>query len=287
MIEQGAYIQDVSEQNAKELLIDESFNRPVVIDFWADWCEPCKNLMPVLEKLANEYAGQFLLAKVNADEQQMIAAQFGVRSLPTVMVMKDGQPVDGFAGAQPEQQVRELLDKYLPKSYDLQLQQAQGLIASASFSEALPILQQAYEDSGKRADIAMTLAIVYIEQKRLAEAEQVLEGVKLVDRDSAYEKVMAELELAKEAKNSPEIDAIKQQLQASPEDRELQLQLAVQYSQNDFYEEALDILFGILSRDLNFKDGEAKKAFTDILAVLGKGDSLAVKYQRKLYTLLY
>lgn len=287
MIEQGAHIQDVTEQNAKELLIDESFNRPVLIDFWADWCEPCKNLMPVLEKLANEYAGQFLLAKVNADEQQMIAAQFGVRSLPTVMVMKDGQPVDGFAGVQPEQQVRELLDKYLPKSYDLQLQQAQGLIASASFAEALPILQQAYADSGKRSDIAMTLAIVYIEQKRLADAEQVLEGVKLVDRDSAYEKVMAELELAKEAKNSPEIDAIKKQLQASPEDRELQFQLAVQYSQNDFFEEALDILFGLLSRDLNFKEGEAKKAFTDILAVLGKGDSLAVKYQRKLYTLLY
>lgn len=86
--------------------IDESFNRPVVVDFWADWCGPCKNLMPVLEKLANEYAGAFLLAKVNADDQQMISSQFGVRSLPTVMIMQNGQPIDGFNGALPEVQVR-------------------------------------------------------------------------------------------------------------------------------------------------------------------------------------
>jgi thioredoxin len=96
------HIVNIDEANAAQLLIEESHKRPVVVDFWADWCEPCKVLMPLLEKIANEYDGAFLLAKVNADEQQMIAQQFGVRSLPTVMVMQDGQPVDGFAGAQPE-----------------------------------------------------------------------------------------------------------------------------------------------------------------------------------------
>ena len=104
------YIVNIDETNAQQYLIEESMNRPVVVDFWADWCEPCKVLMPLLEKLANEYQGQFLLAKVNADEQQMIAQQLGVRSLPTVMVIKEGQPVDGFVGAQPETQVREMSD---------------------------------------------------------------------------------------------------------------------------------------------------------------------------------
>ncbi len=107
-------IVDINLENAKQLLVDESFTRPVLIDFWADWCAPCKSLMPILEKLANEYAGAFLLAKVNADEMGMISSQFGVRSLPTVILMKDGQPIDGFAGALPEKEVRELLEKYLP-----------------------------------------------------------------------------------------------------------------------------------------------------------------------------
>ena len=102
---------DIDQNNAQQYLIDESFNRPVVVDFWADWCAPCKQLMPLLEKLADEYAGAFLLAKINADEQQGISQQLGVRSLPTVMVFKDGQPVDGFAGAQPETAVREMLQK--------------------------------------------------------------------------------------------------------------------------------------------------------------------------------
>ena len=93
------YIVNIDESNAAALLIEESHNRPVVVDFWADWCEPCKVLMPILEKIANEYQGAFLLAKVNADEQQGIAQQLGVRSLPTVMVIQNGQPVDGFTGA--------------------------------------------------------------------------------------------------------------------------------------------------------------------------------------------
>src|SRR5690606_25056927 len=116
------YIFNITMDNAKQVLIDESFQRPVVVDFWAEWCAPCKTLMPLLEKIANEYAGQFVLAKVNCDEEQQIAQQFGVRNLPTVMVMKDGQPVDGFVGAQTETAVRELLEKFLPKPWDLQLQ---------------------------------------------------------------------------------------------------------------------------------------------------------------------
>lgn len=131
------YIVNIDETNAAALLIDESNRRPVVVDFWADWCEPCKVLMPLLEKLAHEYQGAFLLAKVNADEQQGITQQFGVRSLPTVMVIQNGQPVDGFAGAQPETAVRELLGKYLPKPWDALLMQANELMTQGDFQGAI------------------------------------------------------------------------------------------------------------------------------------------------------
>lgn len=280
-------IVDINESNAQSLLIDESFKRPVLIDFWADWCGPCKSLTPVLEKLAQEYAGAFLLAKINADEQQMIAAQFGVRSLPTVMLMKDGQPVDAFAGAQPEQQVRELLGRHLPKPWDLDLASALALIETEKFSDALPLLQKAYGDSGQQADIAFAYAETLIELKRLSDAEAVLKAVKMVDQNGDYENLTARLELALQAGKAPEIEALEERHKADPEDLEVAYLLAVQYSQHDFYAEALQLLYDLLRSDLGYKDGEARKIFNDVLAVLGKGDPLAVEYQRKLYTLLY
>ncbi len=278
---------DVNQHNAKEVLIDESFKRPVMVDFWADWCAPCKSLMPILEKLATEYNGAFLLAKVNADQEQMISSQFGVRSLPTVMIMKDGQPVDGFMGAQTEVEVRQLLEKYLPKPWDLQLEEARQLIADEQFSEAIPLLKDAASTSGQRADIVMTLASAYIALKRLGEAEVLLEGVKMVDQDAFYEQLMAQLELAQNAEKAPEISALEAELAQRPGDADVQFQLAVQYSQHQYHREALELLFGLLQAKLDARDGEVRRVFTDVLAVLGKGDPLAVEFQRKLYSLLY
>ena len=154
-----AHIVDIDETNAQQLLIEESHNRPIVVDFWADWCEPCKQLMPLLEKLADEYAGAFLLAKVNADEQQMLASQLGVRSLPTVMVIKDGQPVDGFAGAQPETAVREMLEKHLPSPWNAKIAEATELLDSGDTAAALALLRTAWEDSNGLKDVTLAYAV--------------------------------------------------------------------------------------------------------------------------------
>lgn len=281
------FIVDVSAENAQQVLIEESMKRPVVVDVWAEWCEPCKQLMPVLEKLANEYAGQFLLAKLNADTEQALAGQLGVRSLPTVMVLKDGQPVDGFAGAQPEKQIREMLDKYLPKSWDLQLQQAQKLVGEGNLDEALPLLRQSYADSGERVDIAKQYAAILLEKNRTKEAEEVLGKILLADQDADYQQLMAQLELKLEAADSPEIKALQQALSENPDDSESAYKLAVQLSQADRHEEALELLLGLLRQDMGFADGAAKQAFLDIVKALGAGDPIATTYQRKLMTLMF
>jgi len=281
------HIVEVSQENAQQVLIEESRQRPVLVDFWADWCEPCKSLMPVLEKLTNEYNGQFLLAKVNADQHQGICQQLGVRSLPTVMLFKDGQPVDGFAGAQPETAVRELLDKYLPKPWDLSLAQAQGMIAGGDFVGALELLRPAYEESQQQANIGLVLAQVYLELNRCDEAEAVLGNVKMVDQDATYEQLMSQLQLKREAAKSPEVQALEEELNKDPDNREAAYKLAVQFSQTGQYREALELLLNLLRKDLSYEEGAAKKAYQDILASLGKGDPLAVEFQRKLYTLLY
>jgi putative thioredoxin len=278
---------DIDQSNAQQLLIDESFKRPVLVDFWADWCGPCKSLMPILEKLAQEYNGQFLLARVNADQQQMIAGQFGVRSLPTVVLMKEGQPLDGFMGAQPETAVRELLEKHLPKPWDAMLEQGKALAAAGDYNEALTILRQAYQESGERSDIGVILALIYLEQNRTAEAEAIISKIPMADQDGAYEQVKAQLELKQQAGKSPELEGLERKFQENPKDMNAAYQLALQYNQDGHHREALELLYGILQNNLNFSEGAAKKTMMDMIASLGKGDPLAVEYQRKLYTLLY
>ena len=282
-----AHIVEIDESNAQQLLIEESMTRPVIVDFWADWCGPCKQLMPILEKLAEEYQGAFLLAKVNADEQQMLAQQLGVRSLPTVMVIKDGQPIDGFSGAQPESAVREMLDKHLPPPQSGALAEAEQLLADGDIPGALALYRSAWEESGQKLEMTLAYAAALVSANRLDEAETVLQGVRLADQDARYEQLMAQIELGREAARSPEVEALEAALAASPDDHATRVKLAVQLSQVSQYREALEHLLTVLRADKDFNNGEVRKVYLDTLATIGKGDPLAAEYQRKLFSLMY
>ena len=282
-----SYIVDIDETNAQQLLIEESMTRPVVVDFWADWCGPCKQLMPILEKLAGEYQGAFLLAKVNADEQQVLAQQWGVRSLPTVMVIKEGQPVDGFSGAQPESAVREMLDKHLPSPQAGALAEAEQLLAEGDFPAALALYRSAWEESGQKLEMTLAYAGALVTANRLDEADTLLQGVRLADQDARYEQLIAQIELGREAARSPEVEALEASMAASPDDHAIRIQLAIQLSQVAQYREALEHLLTVLRADRDFNNGEARKVFLDTLATIGKGDPLAAEYQRTLFSLMY
>ena len=278
---------DIDQNNAQQYLIDESFNRLVVVDFWADWCAPCKQLMPLLEKLADEYAGAFLLAKINADEQQGISQQLGVRSLPTVMVFKDGQPVDGFAGAQPETAVREMLQKHLPSPWDAKIAEATELLDQGDTAGAVALLRAAWDESDKVLDITLAYAGALVEANRLDEAEEVLSEVRLVDRDALHEQLMAQIELKREAGKSPEIEALEAELAGDESDHAVRVKLAVQLTTGAHYRDALEHLLVVLRADRDWNNGEAKRLYLDTITSIGKGDPLAAEYQRKLFSILY
>lgn len=277
----------VDQTNAQQILIDESFNRPVLVDFWADWCEPCKQLMPLLERLADEYAGAFLLAKINADEQQGIAGQLGVRSLPTVMLFKDGQPVDGFTGAQPETAIRELLQKHLPSPWDAKIAEATDLLDQGQTADAVALLRAAWEESNRLLEVTLAYAGALLEANRLDDAEAVLNEVRLVDRDAVHEQLMAQIELKREAGKSPEVEALEADLEANPDSHEVRVKLSVQLTTGGQYREALEHLLHVLRIDRDWNNGEAKRLYLDTIASIGKGDPLAAEYQRKLFSILY
>lgn len=283
----SAHIVDVTYETAKQHLIDESMVRPVLVDFWADWCGPCKSLTPILDKLVADYDGAFLLAKVNADELNQIASQFGVQSLPTLIVMQQGQPVDALQGAQPETAIREMLDKYLPPSWLPILREGESKVSTGEITEGIALLRGAYNESEQEAQVAFVYAAALIQGGRLDEADAVLKAIKMADQGPDYAQLIAQLELAQSADKAPEVTELEAKHADSPEDLEVIQALAAQYAQHNHHKDALALLWSVLDQDLNAKGGELKRIYMDVIATVGKGDPLAIRYQQKLYAKLY
>lgn len=283
-------IVNINESNLQQVL-EQSMTTPVLFYFWSERSQHCLQLTPILESLAAQYNGQFILAKLDCDAEQMIAAQFGLRAIPTVYLFQNGQPVDGFQGPQPEEAIRALLDKVLPREEELKAQQAMQLMQEGNYTDALPLLKDAWQLSNQNGEIGLLLAETLIALNRSEDAEAVLKTIPLQDQDTRYQGLVAQIELLKQAADTPEIQQLQQQVAENPEDAalatQLALQLALQLHQVGRNEEALELLFGHLRKDLTAADGQTRKTFQEILAALGTGDALASKYRRQLYALLY
>lgn len=278
-------IVNINESNLQQVL-EQSMTTPVLFYFWSERSQHCLQLTPILESLAAQYNGQFILAKLDCDAEQMIAAQFGLRAIPTVYLFQNGQPVDGFQGPQPEEAIRALLDKVLPREEELKAQQAMQLMQEGNYT-GLAIAEERWQLSNQNGEIGLLLAETLIALNRSEDAEAVLKTIPLQDQDTRYQGLVAQIELLKQAADTPEIQQLQQQVAENPEDAALATQLALQLHQVGRNEEALELLFGHLRKDLTAADGQTRKTFQEILAALGTGDALASKYRRQLYALLY
>lgn len=272
-------------ENFQQVILEESKNKLILVDFWAQQIPESIELRDKLANTLADHADTILYATVDCETQGQIAQQFGLQGLPTAILVKDGQPQDGLSGPQTDEHIREFLAKYLPKEEDTLLQQASLLLNENKVNEAFKLITQAHQIDSGRADIKFVLADVYIQTGKIAEAEALLASVMMVDQGSEYQSLMAKLELASQAADSPEIKALEAKLQQHPEDIEIQQQLAAQYSQVNRHEEALIILFKLVRGDGS--DTVSKDLLLDVLKSLPDGDSLATKYRRKLYTLMY
>ncbi len=280
------YVIDLNEQNFRETL-EKSMKTPVLIHFWAPSFAESAEIIPQLKTLAQHYQGAMTLALLNCEEQQALAGQFGVQTLPTIALFINGQPAGGLAGPQPLEKITAMLAEHLPSQDELAVRQALQLIENGEHAKALPLLTQLADEFKAKGEVKLALADCYLETKQFEEAKQQLEHIPLEYQDNYYKGLMAKLELHQQAAESPELKRLEQEYQSAPDNLALACDLAIAYHEAGRDEEALTLLWQPLSKDLNAHDGEVKKSFMDIISALGQGNPLAAKYRRQLYSLLY
>jgi putative thioredoxin len=274
-------------ENFQQVIFEESKSKLVLVAFWAEQIPESIQLRDTLAAKVQPFADQILMTSLDCQSQQQIAQQFSIQGLPTAILVKDGQPLDGVSGPQTDESIATFLDKYLPKAEDLLFNQAQTALTENKLTEAQTAINQAYQLDENRADIKLVLIDVKIQTGNNDEAQSLLDTIMMADQDSYYQALIAKLELAKQAANSPEIQALEAQLENSPDNVEIKHQLAAQYSQVNRHEEALTLLFRLVQSGQAETKEKSKELFLDVLKGLPAGDAIATKFRRKLYTLLY
>ena len=285
------YIFDVSgAASFEQLVIENSFHKPVLVDFWAEWCAPCKALMPLLAQITEGYQGELLLAKVNCDIEQDIVARFGIRSLPTVVLFKNGQPVDGFTGAQPESAIRELLKPHVAEPAPVAadpMEAAQALFAEGRIADAEAMLKVLLTENNQHAAALILYARCLAERGELGEAEAALNAVSGDEHKQALAGARAQLTFLRQAEDLPEVADLKTRLAQNAEDDEASYQLAIQQLARQHYEPALEALLKLFIRNRNYADGLPHKTLLQVFDLLGTEHPLVTAYRRKLYQAIY
>lgn len=282
-------IVSINAQNFQQVLGETSQQKLVLLNFYSAQSPECINQAAILDKLAAEYNDYIVVANLDCDAEQALASQLaqqvGLQTLPTLVLLKDSAPVDVLSGAQAEAQIREALAKHLPAQQDLLLEQAKQALLKSDLNAAFNYAKQAYEIDNSNARIKLVLADICIQIHKVDEAQALINTIDVQEQDAYFNNIKAKCEAALEAKDSPEIKEKQQQVEKYPNDLELKEELSVLLNETGRKEEALDVLFTVLQKDLNFN--EAKPSFLAIIASLPDGDALAAKYRRKLYSILY
>lgn len=273
------FIIDVSEADFEYEVVAYSQQVPVVVDFWAEWCGPCKVLGPMLERLAKEAEGSFRLAKVNVDENPNLAKQFAIRSIPAVKAFQDGRMVAEFAGAQPEPKLREFLRSISPSEGNLNLEKAYGLLAMQKAESAEDVFRQVLNESPESAPALLGLSKSILLQGRGSESQYLLRSFPASQEYARAETLrpLAEALASYEKNGSRDSD--------SPLDAAFNNALRLVKRGN--FEAALDGLLDILRQDKRFRSGLARQVFVAILELLGDENPLTRQYRSELAMVLF
>jgi len=289
----GGVVKDATTQSFAADVMEASKKALVLVDFWADWCGPCKQLTPILEKVVRSYNGKVRLVKVNVDQHPAIAGQLRIQSLPTVYAFKDGRPLDGFMGAQPESAVRQFIDRLIGDAGGADLAEAlkaaDEAVEAGDLQGAAEIYAAVLQEEGQNVQAIAGLAKCYLKSGDVARAEQTLALVPPEKRDAApIAAVRAAIELSRKAAgkagNRAELEA---RLAANPADHQTRFDLALALAAGDDKAGAVDQLLEIFRRDRKWNEEAARKQLVEFFEAWGPKDPNTLDGRRRLSSLMF
>ena len=288
-------IKDSCDEDFISDVIEASNDAPILVDFWAPWCGPCKKLTPDLEKNVNSYNGKIKLVKINIDENQGIASQLRIQSIPAVYAFFQGKPIDGFMGAQTESQIKEFISGVFSKTgvegdneADKILEKANQNLNDDLFEDARYYFNEVLTVDNKNIKANAGVIKSYIAEKNLDEALNKLKSVpKEIENDSVFQKLNSEIELSKKTSKLRPVEHIKNDLEKDPDSLELKYELALFQIANEDYENSIENLLNIFKKDKNWEDGKAKDQLIQLFETLGDKNILALKGRRKLSSIIF
>ena len=285
-------IADTTTQGFVKDVIEESKHQPVLVDFWAPWCGPCRQLTPILEKAVRAAKGKVKLVKMNIDDHPAIPGQMGIQSIPAVIAFANGQPADGFMGALPESQVTAFIERLLKQPVGAEdkdtLKEAEAALAGGNIAGAASLYAQALaEDSGNVAALA-GLVRAYVQTGAIDQAKQTLALVPEAKRnDPAVAAARAALELAEQARSVGPIGELEQKVAANPLDHQARFDLAIALNAKGKRQEAADHLLQVVKRDRKWNDDGARKQLVQFFEAWGPADPATVEGRKRLSSILF
>nr|WP_069094689.1 thioredoxin [Methyloligella halotolerans] len=286
----GGFIKNTTTAEFVTDVVEASRDVPVLVDFWAPWCGPCKQLAPVLEKAVRAAKGQVRLVKLNIDEHPEIPGQMGVQSIPAVFAFKNGQPVDGFMGAMPESKIEAFIARLIGADDQgmADLEAAEEALAAGEVNIAAQMFGQAMQENPENMQAVAGLAKCYVKAGDLVRAEQTLQLVPPEKaNESAVASAKAELELAQKSEDTGDIDALRETLEAKPEDHQTRFDLSLALNGKGDHMGAVDELLTIFQRDREWNDDAARKQLLQFFEAWGPKDPATAKGRQKLSSMLF
>ena len=283
---ESQFIIEVTRDNFEQVM-EASFKVPVLVDFWASWCQPCQVLMPILAKLADEYEGKFLLGKLNTEQEQEIAAVFGIRSIPAVKLFRNGQPVDEFLGALPESAVRDFLNRHVARESDATVEQSLELLRDGNADEAIALLSEAREADPDNSRVTVALAQAQAASGDVTAAEATLDGLPGDEREKPdVAALRSHLYFEGQVAGAPERPELEKRLAADPDDHEARYQLALRKVVDRDYERAMELLLELMQKDRSYGDDAGREGLLKVFELLGD-DPRVGQYRSRMASLLY
>jgi putative thioredoxin len=277
-------------------VIERSKETPVIVDFWAPWCEPCKQLTPIIEKIIKEKNGNVILAKMNIDESPEVAQQLKIQSIPAVMAFNDGQPVDGFVGVQPEKNISEFVNKIssLKNSSTIEenINAGKKYIDEGDLETAALVFSEILKIESENISAKSLLARCLLRSDQLSEAENLINNISPdAEKNQDYVSVRSEVEIFKNAKNNPisnkQEEELKESIKNNPKNYQLKLDLAKLLVAKGENENAINELLEIIEVDAKWNDGAARKQLIEIFNILGNENILVIEGRKKLSSMLF